>query len=282
MRCFTNNLIKTGFILVLVMISAITLAALINTFTEGLGLIPGLSASGADPSIYGGLLSDRVFLQALCYSFLLALVSVILCFILGIMMAHFLCSFTSPIIHASLRLPILLSYVAASLLMYNTLNDHGLCYHILKLAGFNISGLDILFKSNGAGVILLNCFKGIPFLAASVYPVLQRTVSVFDPVCYNLGASETSTYLKIVFPLIKRPALSAALVIFCYQMFCYESFYFLGASRPVSLGIYAMRLSQTSDLFRRAEGMAVNFVMILISFAASIAYLLIMKREERP
>lgn len=262
------------------LITVISSFVILNTLREGLGYIPELSMYALDFSNYADLFGNRVFLDSLSYSFYVALISTVLCIIFGLMLAYLLCCTKSFVIHTFLHMPVMLSYVAAALLIYTTLSDHGLLYHILLLFGIKTKGLNILFGSSGAGVIILNCFKGAPFLALSTVPVLSRILNTYSAAAMNLGASRKQTVMRIIFPLLGRSIFSCALVLFNYQLFSYESFYYLGASTPVSLGVLAYRCYQTSDLRNRAVCMAVNSVMIGIALVTSFLYVYMMRKDS--
>ena len=261
------------------LVTVISAFVVLNTFREGLGYLPELSMYALDFSNYTDLFGNSVFLRSLAYSFYVAFVSTALCLMFGLMLAYLLCRSKSSVLQAISRLPIVLSYIAAGLLLYTTLSDHGLLYHLLALCGIETGGLNILFRPSGIGVILLNCFKGVPFLAMSIIPVLSRVLDFYSAAAMNLGASKGQVGLRIIFPLIRRSAFTSALVLFNYQMFAYESFYYLGSSVPVSLGVFAYRSYQTSDLRNRAVCMAVNSIMIGISLVTSLIYVYVMRKD---
>lgn len=111
-------------------------------------------------------------------------------------------------------------------------------------------------------------------------PVLSRALERYNAAAMNLGASKAQIGLRVIFPLIRRSAFMSALVLFNYQMFAYESFYYLGSSSPVSLGAFAYQSYQTSDLRNRAVCMAINSVMIAISLVTSLLYVLAMRKDR--
>lgn len=259
--------------------AGVTAFVVLNAFREGLGYLPELSMYTVTGENYAALFCDRVFWKSLGYSFYVAAVSTLLCLCLGLLLGYLVCRGRGPLVHMLYRLPIVLSYVAAGLLLYTTLSDYGLLYHLLHWCGVPVDGLDILFRPSGVGVILLNCFKGVPFMAMSTAPVLRRALELYPAAAMNLGASRWRIACRIVLPLARRAALTAALVLFNYQMFAYEGFYYLGSSTPVSLGVLVYQSALNSDLRHRAVGMAIQSVMIVISLLTSLLYIRAMRRE---
>lgn len=259
--------------------AGITAYSIVNTFIESLGYLPGLNLYGISFDNYKALFADRYFAKSLAYSFYVASVSTILCLIMGLALGYLICRVTSPVIQTVYRMPFILSYVAAGVILFTTLGDHGVLWHILNLAGIAPGGLGIIYAPSGAAVIILNCFKGVPFMAMSTAPAFYRATKSFPATAANLGASAYLTAKKIVLPLVKYSALTTSLVLFNYQMFSYEGFYYLGSSTPVSLGVLAYESIRSSDLRQRTVCMAINAVMIGISLVTSYAYICTMKKN---
>jgi putative spermidine/putrescine transport system permease protein len=261
--------------------AGISLFVMVNTFLEGLGFVPELSMYDIDLTTFLGLFKDRGFLEGLWLSFRVAFISTLLSTILGVLLAGTVCRSGSKILSLGARLPLILSYIAAGILVYNLVSDHGLIWHVLKLFGSDIGGLNVLYTDSAAGVIILYCFKGAPFVAISVLPVLTRVTDRFEGTAANLGATDLRTRFLVIFPLIRHSVAVAALVIFDYQMFTYESYHYLGASKPVALGVYAYNFGRLSDLKMRAAGMTVNSVMILIALVSLMLYMAAAGKEMK-
>lgn len=264
----------------LVITAGITVYSILNTIIESLGYLPALKLYGTGFDNYRLLFADRYFAKSLAYSFYVASISVILCLILGLTLGYLICRINSPVIQTIYRMPFILSYVAAGVIIFTTLGDHGVLWHILDLAGIAPEGLDIVYNPSGAAVIILNCFKGVPFMAMSTAPAFYRATKHFPATAANLGASSFLTARKVVLPLVKHSALTSALVLFNYQLFSYEGFYYLGSSTPVSLGVLAYESNRSSDLRSRTLCMAISAVMIAISLITSYAYICTMKKNR--
>ena len=278
---------KTNSIRLLALVPAVLTAGLIsgfvifNTFAEGLGYIPELSMYRLDFSALRDLFADDVFLKGLALSCRVALISTLLCSVFGVLLAYAVIRTGNRLLSFSTALPLILSYVVAGILVYNLFSDHGIIYHLLVLAGVKTEGIKVLFTESAAGVVILYCFKGTPFVAISVMPVLSRVMDRYTVAAANLGASKPRIYARIVFPLIRHSVAAAALVLFNYEMFTYESYFYLGSSTPVALGVYAYKSSRLSDLRSRAAGMTVNAVMILISLVTVVLYAIAVGREAK-
>lgn len=259
---------------------SITAYVVVNTLKESLGLIPELFLYEITYKYYANLFTDKIFVSSFLYSIFVASMSSSLSVVLGTYLGYAISKSKSSFTNISYRFPIFLSYVAAAALIYNTYSDKGLLYHMFQFIGIEIDSLNIIYNSNGLAVILLNMFKGIPFIAFSVYPILLKTDAAYKETARNLGCTNITYVMKILLPLCKKAILSSALVIFNYNLFVYEGFYFLGPSNPPSIGVLAYNTYLNPDMTYRAYGMAINMIMIAISFILCFVYYRILKSEN--
>ncbi len=253
-------------------IVVITMFVIINTFMESLGYIPELSFNSFTFKYYKELFSDPVFLNSLYYSFKISLVSSVIATVLGSYLGYYISKSRNKFINVLYRLPILLSYVAAAVLIYTTYSDKGLLFHIISLLGFSNININLIFNSKGIAVILLNIFKGMPFIAFSVAPIFMKVNKNYRFIAQNLGCTRFQYIIKILLPLAKRAIFTSFLVIFNFNMFTYEGFYYLGPSNPISIGVYAYKTYLNADLSNRIYGMAINMIMIIISLILCLLY----------
>lgn len=259
---------------------SITAYVVINTLKESLGVIPELFLNEVTFKYYAKLFTDKIFISSFLYSIFVALISSSLSAVLGTYLGYAISKSKSSFANISYRFPIFLSYVAAAALIYNTFSDKGLLYHMLQFVGVEIDSLNIIYNSKGLAVILLNIFKGTPFIAFSVYPILLKIDVAYKEAARNLGCSNIMYVIKILLPLCKRAILSSTLVIFNYNLFTYEGFYFLGPSNPPSIGVLAYNTYLNPDMTYRALGMSINMIMIVISLILCFLYYRLLKSEN--
>lgn len=260
---------------------SITAYVLANTFKESLGIIPELFLNEITFKHYVNLMGDRVFLEGFLFSLIVALTSTGISIVAGTYLGYLFSRRKRGLTSFMYRYPILLSYIAAAVLIYNTYSDKGLIYHIALLLGANIGPLDIIYNSKGIAVIILNAFKGIPFVAFSLYPIFLKTDSEYRETAKNLGCTDGVYVYKVLLPICKHSILTSFLILFNYNLFSYEGYYFLGPSTPMSIGILAYNSYINSDLLYRASSMAINFVMMLMSIILCIVFYKSLKQSKR-
>lgn len=259
----------------------VTIFVFFNTLKESLGYIPELFLHNFTIDHYISLLQDEIFLKSLLFSFSVAFASTALSTILGIFLGYSISKKSRSFGKSIYKLPIILSYVASAILVYNAYSDRGLIYHILKGFGMNIENLNIIYNEGGFAVVILYMFKAIPFIALSLYPIFSKTDLKYREVAENLGCSKFMYIFRILIPISRRTIFACALIIFNYNLFSYEGFYYLGPSVPPSIGVLAYQNYISADMSRRAAGMAINMVMIIISLILCFIYYKLIKGQGK-
>jgi putative spermidine/putrescine transport system permease protein len=259
----------------------ITAYVLVNTFIESLGLIPELFLHEITFKHYMKLMGDKIFMEGFLFSLIIALISSTISISAGTYLSYVLSQSKKGVTAFMYRYPIILSYIAAAVLVYNTYSSRGLIYHIFLFFGLETGSLDIIYNSKGIGVILLNAFKGIPFVAFSLYPIFIKADSEYRETAKNLGCTDTMYVYKVLLPLCRHSILTSFLIIFNYNLFSYEGYYFLGPSKPVSIGVLAYSTYINPDLSMRASSMAVNFVMMAVSIVLCVIFYKSLKQVKK-
>ena len=266
-----------SFILVL----GVTLYVFFNTLIESLGYIPALFLNKMTLMHYGALFQNRIFIRSFLFSFGTAMVSTALSTAAGVFLVYMISRRERRFAGTLYKLPIILSYIAAAVLIYNTYSDRGVLYHILSALGHGAYNLNIIYNSSGIAVVLLYMFKAIPFVALSIYPIFSRTDLKYREAAENLGCTNSQYIFRILLPICKRAILASALIVFNYNLFSYEGFYYLGPSNPPSIGVMAYQHYISADMSKRAAGMAINMTMMVISLILCVVYYHLIKEEER-
>lgn len=264
-----------------VLVFSITAYVLVNTFVESLGIIPELFLREVSFDHFRKLFADGIFVEGMVFSLKIASLSGFLSTLAGVYLAYELAKGSHSKKVLWYRYPIILSYIAAALLIYNTYSTRGLLYHILLLFGVDVGGLEIIYASSGLAVVLLNLFKGIPFVAFSVYPIFVKVDGKYRETARNLGCNRSSYVYRILLPMAKHAILTSFLILFNYNLFSYEGFYFLGPSRPFSVGVMAYNAYIHPDLSMRPYAMAINFVMMFISLLLCLVFYKSLKGSKK-
>lgn len=279
-----NKSIAGEFMMILpsfLIVFSITAYVFINTFIESLGIIPELFLDKITWAYYAKLLTDQTFIRGFTFSLTIAIISSTLSITAGVYFSYMLSRSKQGKRAFWYRYPIILSYIAAAVLIYNTYSPKGLIYHIFMLIGVELNSLDIIYNKNGLAVILLNIFKAIPYVAFSLYPIFLKTDEKYRETAKNLGCTDMQYIYRILLPLCKHSILTSFLILFNYNLFAYEGFYFLGPSTPISVGVLAYNAYIHPDLAMRSLSMAMNFIMMFISALLCILFYKSLKQNKK-
>ncbi|HBV67348.1 MAG TPA: hypothetical protein DEF04_03565 [Clostridiales bacterium] len=283
MKSNKKNIIGDSLLLMpsFLIVFSITAYVLANTFMESLGLIPELFLNEITLKHYVKLMGDKIFMRGFLFSMMVALISTTVSAAAGTYLSYAFSRNKRGLMTVMYRYPILLSYIAAAVLIYNTYSGRGVLYHIFLILGLNIGLIDIIYNSKGIAVIILNIFKGIPFVAFSLYPIFLKTDLKYRETARNLGCTDIMYVYKVLLPLCRHSILTSFLIIFNYNLFSYEGYYFLGPSTPVSIGVLAYNAYVYPDLSGRASSMAVNFVMMAVSIVLCVIFYKSLKQTKK-
>ena len=153
-------------------------------------------------------LSDPVYLKVLWRSVRLAVISTIICLILGYPMAYIL-SKLSPRVRGTVSflfvLPMWMNFLLRTYSWMSLLERTGLINSLIGwLNGFLPAGaqlpmLDIMY-TQGA-VVLGNVYNFLPFMILPIYTVLIKIDKSLIEAAQDLGASRGRVFRKVIFPL---------------------------------------------------------------------------------
>lgn len=245
---------------------------------QSLGLLAIIGTSRVSLDAYRDLLSGvgpagREFWPALGFSLWVSLASTGLAALGALLVAAALSSRRRPVdgptllmLNLNLAFPHLVWAVALSLLLAQS----GLLARLAAALGLidAPAQFPVLVRDRyGLGIILHYVSKEIPFLVLIVLAVLRTQGAQYDLVAENLGAGYWQRLRYVTLPLV-WPALAAgSALVFGFSFGAYEVPALLGVRYPRTLAVLALEFFVNPDLNRRAEGMAVSLIIMLVTLA---------------
>lgn len=143
---------------------------------------------------------DPIYLKVLAKSINLALISTIICLILGYPLAYFI-SKEKPsrrnLIIALFTIPMWMNFLLRTYSWITLLGRNGFINTIITGLGF--SAVDLLY--NDFTVLLGMVYNFLPFMILPIYSVLVKMDNNLIEAAYDLGADKKTVFLKVVFPL---------------------------------------------------------------------------------
>jgi sulfate transport system permease protein len=240
-------------IIVLLPLAAITVAAL----TEG-------------PLGFWQAITEPAALATLGITTGIAAVVALLNAVMGTIIAWVLVRDDFPgkrIVDALIDLPFALPTIVASIVL-------------LSLYGPN-SPIDVHLNSTGWGVGIALAFVTLPFVVRAVQPVLIEADIEAEQAAASLGASNWTTFRRIVLPMLTPAILSGTGLAFARAIGEYGSVVLIGGNIPRETQVASQYIQQQIEIGRPLNAAAVSVVLLLISFATLIVLRLVSARSQR-
>ena len=120
-----------------------------------------------------------------------------------------------------IQLPIIVPHVVVALFVVNILSQNGLLARLLCAMGFIKEQQDfvqLLYSTNGVGVIIAYLWKEIPFVIYFVIALMANINGSLGEAAINLGASRLKAFMKVTLPLCRRAIGSSFLIIFTFAL----------------------------------------------------------------
>lgn len=236
---------------------------------------------------YKIIFDDPVFVKALGNTFKFTVVSLLLQFIIGFMLALF---FTknfklSKPIRGLLMIPWMVPMTVTALMfkfMFST--DVGIINYILMSLGIISENIEWLTNPDIAmnAVIFANVWIGIPFNMILISTGLMNIpVELYESAMID-GANVLQKFIKITLPLLRSTIESILILGFIYTFKVYDLVYVMTSGGPVNstqlLSTYSYKLS--FDMFKYSQGAAVANVLLGILMIVGIVYIRITMRGD--
>lgn len=186
---------------------------------------------------YGFLLTDKLYAITYLRSVVMALLTTILCLLLGFPMAHGIAR-SSPSVRSLLLLLIVLPFWISFLLRVyawmGLLNNHGVINNFLIWLGVIDQPLQFMYTDLAAAIGLT--YSYLPFMILPLYASLERMDMDLVEAAQDLGASRSVAFWDITWPLARPGVIAGCLLVFIPAMGEYVIPYLLGGPESLFIG----------------------------------------------
>ena len=171
------------------------------------------------------------------------------------------------IVDAIIDLPFALPTIVASIVL-------------LSLYGPNSPvGLHLNATRWGVGIAL--AFVTLPFVVRAVQPVLLEIDREAELAAASLGASNLTTFRRIILPAIAPAVLSGTGLAFARAIGEYGSVVLIGGNIPGATQVASQYIQQQVEMDRQLNAAAVSVVLLLISFLVLIVLRVLAAHTQR-
>lgn len=116
------------------------------------------------------------------------------------------------------------------------------------------------------GIVIALIFVGIPFVARTVQPVLEKLDPAYEEAAGMLGAGKARIFFKIILPEIAPAALTGFGLAFARDLGEYGSVVFIAGNQPYKTEIVPLLIFSQLQEYDYAEATAIALLMLVIAF----------------
>lgn len=252
----------------------ITLFLLIPMFATFISTVAGTGAFSLDG--YWQTLADTYFQQVFWRTIRLSLITVAICILLGFPAAYYVARVAKKksLFIAMTLFPLMTSPVVRSFSWMVLLGKKGTANTLLQSLGIISSPVSMLYNEFSIVVGLVQLF--LPLMIISTVGVMENIDEDLMLASNSLGASRTTSFWRIMFPLSVPGLITGSVLVFCGSLTAYTTPQLLGGSdtRMLATLIYQDGLSLN-------DWTAASVVAIIMIVIAVIATLLIGKLARK-
>ncbi len=209
--------------------------------------------------------TEKAFLDVLWLSFRIALITTIICILIGYPLAYFISQSSEklqPILILLVTMPMWINMLVRTYAWIGILQDTGLINSFLNMMGLS----KIKLIHTDFAVILGMVYNFLPFMVIQIYTSLSKMDKSLLQASEDLGATPTQSFWKVTFPLSIPGVIAGITLVFLPSISTFVIPQFLGGGQYVMLGT----LVETQFL-KAGEwhfGSAISMIMAIMIFAS--------------
>lgn len=203
-----------------------------------------------------------LYLNVLKRSVILAVVSTVMCLIVGYPMAYIMSRVPRKkrnLMATLFVLPLWTNFLLRTYAWMGLLREQGLVNEFLRAIGLIERPLQLLYN-NGA-VVMGMVYNFLPFMVLPIYSVLVKLDDSLLEAAHDLGANDVKVFQKVIFPLSLPGVATGIYMVFMPAVSTFVLSDLLGGSHTILLG------NLIENQFRNARnwqfGSAISVIMLL-------------------
>lgn len=268
----------------------VLLVGIFGALIQSLGYFPIMGMNDITFKYYIDIFQQESFIESLLYTLYITTVSSTISVILGVLLARMILHLerkklqklgSKVSIDIIYKLAIMLPHIIVALFAITFLSDSGIISRVLYGLGIdNAQDIfsNVLFSSNGVGIIISYIWKEVPYILLTCLAVMRRISLKHEMIAINLGASKLYAFMKVTLPMLLPTILSTFTIVFSFSFGAYELPMLLGSTLPKTLPIKAFIEYQNPIMSNRPYAMAMNMVIVAFCVFFVILFNYIIKR----
>ncbi|MGN1032710.1 MAG: sulfate ABC transporter permease subunit CysT [Intestinibacter sp.] len=236
------------------------------TFFSLVVLIPMLSiiiqASNIGFNEFIEIITNKRILMGFEVSLVSSLIAALINSFFGLVLAWVLVRYEFPfkrLVDGIIELPFALPTAVAGIALTTLFSETGWIGRIFYKFGIETAYSRI-------GIVIALVFIGIPFVVRTIQPVLEKLDGQYEEAANILGASNTTTFFKVIFPEILPALLTGFGLAFARGVGEYGSVVFISGNMPMKTEIVPLLIMSKLEQYNYTGATAIALVMLVISF----------------
>jgi len=214
------------------------------------------------PAFEGQPFFQRIYIAVMTRSIRLAVVSTIVCFVLGYPLAYALAKFYS---HRSFLLflfmvPLWMNFLLRTYAWLTILEQNGVLNAVLSFLG--LPTVDLLFTDTA--VVIGMVYNFLPFMVLPIYTVLRDMDNSIIEAAQDLGANRVQVFLRVVFPMSMSGVISGLTMVFMPAVTTFVISNLLGGGQFILIGNLIERQFIHVGDWHFGSAMAIILIVIIL------------------
>ncbi|QYX30628.1 sulfate ABC transporter permease subunit CysT [Sphaerospermopsis torques-reginae] len=226
-----------------------------------------LKASTEPPAKFWEIATSELALATYNVTFVTSMLAAAVNGIFGTLIAWVLVRYDFPlkrIFDATVDLPFALPTSVAGLTLATVYSDNGWIGSLLSPLGIKVS-----FTRLGVGVAMI--YISLPFVVRTVQPVLQEMEKEIEEAAWSLGASQWTTFTKVILPPLFPTILTGIALGFSRAVGEYGSTVIIASNTPFQDLIAPVLIFQRLEQYDYSGATVIGVVLLAISLVLLLA-----------
>lgn len=205
--------------------------------------------------------SDAIFIDVLKRSLLIAVITTIICFIIGYPTAYVIAKASDRkriMLIMLVTIPTWINMLVRTYAWMGILQDNGVISNILNIIGIK----DVSLLHTSFAVILGMVYNFVPFMILQIYTSLSKMDKSLIEAANDLGANNLQTFIRVTFPLSLPGVISGITLVFLPAVSSFFIPKLLGGGQYVLIGNVIENEFLTSGDWN--FGSAISLIMTII------------------
>lgn len=218
--------------------------------------------------------SDTTYVPALWNSIWIALVTTIVCLLIGYPVSYILANMkkkTAALVSMLFIMPMWMNMLLRTLAWKVLLYEGGIFTTFLSWLGF----MDVQLIYTPGAVLIATIYDFLPFMILPIYTTLSKMDKAHIEAAHDLGANGIQTFLRVVLPQSIPGIISGITMVFVPAMSTFAVSRMLGGKKILLLG----QIIEEKFLINKSFGVGSTLSLVLIVLV--IISMIIMRKVDR-